>query len=140
MSAYSYDCATNCSQAAMHTVWTPCPTMRKPFRNCANAGYDPADKGVCEVAREASCKIWNGAVSYASSKVKPILQGRFNHGAWMQAAETGHTADYDTQCQAAGVAACAALGAELGGPWGAGLSGSIGLFVSTRICEQSKAW
>ena len=138
--AYGYDCSSNCTEAATHMMRRPCPTGRDPFRMCDRPILNPIEKGLCETQREFSCNLWNSAADYAHDKVKPLLEGTFNHQAWVKADEDDKEKEYDIQCQAAGVAACAALGSQLGGPWGAAVSGSVGLFVSTRICDQSKSW
>lgn len=136
----AYDCMSNCTEAAKHRVNLPCPTWDKPGRTCPNVVFDPAEKALCETQREASCKVFEDIYDYVKDKVRPELEKNFNARTWQKADEEDKEQEYDIQCRAAGVAICAAIGAEFGGPWGAALSGSVGLFVSTRLCEQSKSW
>lgn len=135
-SAYAWDCDSDCGHSSSFRY--PCPTFGNPGRMCS--GRDVVTFSACESAKFASCQIWNGAVDFASGKIKPMLQGQFNAGTWSAAQQNGTTNDYMASCVAAGVAACSILGTELGGPWGSALSGAIGTFVSFRICEQSQSW
>lgn len=132
----AFDCNSDCGKAAEFRY--PCPTFGNPGRMCR--GREPVEYAACESAKVASCKIWNGAVDYASDKLKPMLQGRFNAGSWAQAEASGTGTEYMASCVAAGVAAATILGTELGGPWGSAMSGAVGTFVSFRICEQSRSW
>jgi hypothetical protein len=134
--AFGYDCNSDCGKAAEFKY--PCPTFGNPGRKCK--GREPVEYAACETVKLASCKMWDGAVDYASGKLKPILQGRFNAGTWAQAEASGTGTEYMASCVAAGVAGATILGTELGGPWGSAMSGAIGTFVSFRICEQSRAW
>lgn len=134
--AQAYDCNSDCGAAARFRY--PCPTFRNPHRMCG--GREPVEYAACEAAKVASCQVWEGAVDAVRGKVKPLLEGRFNAGTWGQAQTNGTTDDYMQSCVAAGVSACAILGTEVGGPWGAVMSGAIGTFVSFRICDQSKSW
>jgi hypothetical protein len=133
---YGWDCDSDCGKSARFRY--PCPTFGNPGRKCD--GRDPATYTACETAKFASCQIWDGAVGAVSGKIKPMLQGTFNSGTWAHAENTGTTGDYMASCVAAGVSACAILGAELAGPWGPAIGGSIGTFVSFRVCEQSRSW
>jgi len=137
---YAYDCTTNCTEAAMHRTWLPCPTWKNPGRTCPNDVFDPPLKAACELQKEASCKVYEEIYTWVKEKVQPELQKSFNQEAWTTAREEDKEQEYDIQCRAAGVAICAALGSQIGGPYGAGLSGAVGLFVSARLCEQSKSW
>jgi hypothetical protein len=103
-------------------------------------GREPIEYAACETAKAASCKIWDGAVNFASGKLKPMLEDRFNSETWASAEASGNGTEYMASCVAAGVAAATILGTELGGPWGSAMSGAIGTFVSFRICEQSRTW
>jgi hypothetical protein len=134
--AYGFDCNSDCGKAAEFRY--PCPTFKNPGRKCK--GREPVEYASCETVKLASCKMWNGAVDFASGKLKPMLQGRFNAGSWAQAETSGTQPEYMASCVAAGVAASTILGTELGGPWGSAMSGAIGTFVSFRICEQSRTW
>jgi hypothetical protein len=133
---YGYDCNSDCGLIASFNY--PCPTFRKPGRKCQ--GRNPATYLTCESAKAVSCKLWQSAVDYAEPRMKPFLIGEFNAEKWKMAEENGTTDVYMAYCTAAGIGACSALGAELGGPWGAALSGSIGTFVSWKVCDQSKKW
>lgn len=134
--ALADDCATDCGDAASYTY--PCPTPRNPHRRCE--GRNPVRYASCEVAKAASCQIWEGAVGYVVPRIKPLMEGSFNASRWAAAQQEGSPDAYMSQCMAAGVAACGALGAQLGGPWGGVVSGALGVFVSARACEQSKSW
>lgn len=134
--AYGWDCDSDCGHSARFRF--PCPTFGKPHRMCN--GRDPATYSACETAKFASCQLWEGAVGLTQDKIKPMLQGTFNSGTWAAAQENGTTNDYMASCVAAGVSAAAIAGAELAGPWGPAIGGSIGTFVSFRICEQSRSW
>lgn len=136
----AWDCSTNCSDVATHRVWLPCPTWEKPGRTCPNDVFDPGLKATCEIQREASCNFFEEVYGWVKDKVKPELEKSFNQEAWIRADQEDKETEYDNQCRAAGIAICAAIGAQIGGPYGAGLSGAVGLFVSTRLCEQSKSW
>lgn len=134
--ALADDCSTDCGAAAAFRY--PCPTFGNPGRKCT--GRNPARYASCETAKRLSCQIWDGAVNYATPRIRPMLEGTFNAGSWRAASENGDAGKYMAECIAAGVAACGALGVQLGGPWGGVISGAMGVFVSDRICEQSKAW
>jgi hypothetical protein len=134
--AYGFDCNSDCGKAAEFKY--PCPTFGNPGRKCK--GREPVEFASCETVKLASCKMWNGAVDFASGKLKPMLEGRFNAGSWAAAETNGTQPEYMASCVAAGVAASTILGTELGGPWGSAMSGAIGTFVSFRICEQSRTW
>ena len=134
--AFGFDCNSDCGKAAEFRY--PCPTFGNPGRMCR--GREPVEYAACESAKVASCQVWNGAVAAVSHKIKPMLESRFNAGSWAQAEASGTGTEYMASCVAAGVAACSILGTELGGPWGAAMTGAIGTFVSFRICEQSRTW
>lgn len=134
--AFAYQCDDDCGHIARFRY--PCPTFSNPGRKCT--GRDPVQYGACETAKAASCEIWRGAVNYAAPRMRPLMEGEFNAGSWRAAVESDKETEYMTKCQAAGVAAAAALGAQLGGPWGAGVTGGIGLFVAYQVCEQSRSW
>jgi len=132
--ALGYDCNSDCSGGGYSY---PCPNWGNPGKMChGDLPNDPA----CLTAKEASCQIWESAVSFATPKVRPFLEGKFNHNTWAAAQSNGSTDQYQASCVAAGVAAFGALGAELGGVWGGVMSGAVGTFVSFRVCDQSKAW
>ena len=132
--SFAYDCNSDCSGRGYDY---PCPTWKDPGRTChGNLPPDP----LCLTSKKASCEIWEGAVTYASEKIKPLLKPNFNHVTWAAAQTTDTTDQYTQTCVAAGIAACGALGAELGGPWGGVVSGALGTFVSFRVCDQSKTW
>jgi hypothetical protein len=134
--AYGFDCNSDCGAAARFRY--PCPTFGNPGRMCD--GREPVEYAACESAKVASCKIWAGAVDFASGKLKPMLEDRFNSGTWASAEASGNGTEYMASCVAAGVAGATILGTELGGPWGSAMSGAIGTFVSFRVCEQSRTW
>lgn len=134
--AVAYDCNSDCGKAAEFRY--PCPTFGNPGRKCK--GREPIEFAACETVKVSSCQLWEGAVDAVKGKIKPFLQDRFNAASWSHAQNTGTENDYMASCVAAGVSACAILGTEVGGPWGAVMSGAIGTFVSFRICEQSRAW
>lgn len=131
-SAFADDCSTDCGDAAEFRY--PCGIGRW----CT--GRNPTRYATCETAKAASCQIWDGAVGYVVPRIRPMLEGSFNASRWQAAVQEGSPDAYMTQCMAAGIAACGALGAELGGPWGGVISGALGVFVSARACEQSKSW
>jgi len=132
--ALGYDCNSDCSGGGYSY---PCPNWNNPGKMChGDLPNDPA----CLTAKEASCQIWEGAVNFAEPKVRPLLEGKFNHNTWAAAQANGSTDQYEASCVAAGVTAFGVLGAELGGPWGGALTGAVGTFVSFRLCDQSKSW
>jgi hypothetical protein len=135
-SALGFDCNSDCGAAARFKY--PCPTFGNPGRMCR--GTEPVEYAACESVKAASCKLWNGAVGAVGHKIRPYLESRFNAGTWAQAQANGGETDYMASCVAAGVSACTLAGTELGGPWGAAMSGAIGTFVSFRVCEQSRSW
>lgn len=134
--ALAYDCNTSCDDVASFRY--PCPTWNDLGRKCT--GREPQTWAVCQLAKEASCRIWEQAVAKAGPVLRPRLENQFNRNSWESAERNGTTNDYTTSCVAAGVAACGAAGGELGGPWGAAIAGGIGTFVSFRICSQSQSW
>lgn len=135
-SALAYDCNTDCGDVASFNY--PCPTWRNPRRTCK--GREPAIYASCQAAKALSCEVWQGAVDYALPRMRPHMEGSFNANTWAAAVQDGSPDAYMSQCMAAGVGICGALGAQLGGPWGGVISGALGVFVSARACEQSKSW
>ena len=130
----AYDCNSDCSAGGYNY---PCPNWDNPGKMChGDLPNDPA----CLSVKEASCQIWEGAVNFAAPRMKVLMQAQFNHNTWAASQGNGSTDQYQASCVAAGVAACGALGAELGGPWGGVVAGAVGTFVSFRVCDQSKAW
>ncbi len=134
--ALAYDCNSNCSEVGHFRY--PCPTFNNPGRMCD--GNDPIRINACHAQKTVSCDLWEGAVDFFAARVKPIMQGEFNASVWQQAVVDGTEDRYLALCMAAGISACSAVGAQVGGPWGAVISGAGGTFVSYRICEQSKSW
>jgi len=140
-SGYAYggvDCSTDCARKASFRY--PCPTVRNPGRKCE--GREPTTYLACETTKKTSCELWQGALRAVAPRLKDMLSGTFNAGSWAAATEGGDEdmKEYMIKCESAGVAACAALGAAYGGPWGAGLSGAIGVFVAYEVCNQSTRW
>jgi hypothetical protein len=75
-----------------------------------------------------------------SGEIKNLLKIHFNHATWAAAEANHDQQSYLGECEAAGVSIAAAVGAKVGGPYGAALSGAVGVFVSDRLCEQSETW
>jgi hypothetical protein len=134
--AQAWDCNADCDQASR--TYFRCPTFKNPQRRCPMT--DHFTRSACLVQKAASCKLWQSAVDFASDKVKPHLVGEFNTNTWQAAVEEGTQDAYMAKCELAGISAMAGLGSYLGGPWGASLSGAIGVFASFQICRQSTRW
>jgi hypothetical protein len=136
--AQAWDCNADCDQASEASF--PCPTLRKPWRKCK--GTDHFTRTACLAQKAASCKLWNSAADFATDKLKPHLVGEFNSNSWAAAVEGGETEKekYMAKCEVAGVMACGILGSYLAGPWGAALSGGLGVFVAWKTCQQSTVW
>ena len=130
------DCNTNCESWAGFNY--PCPNWRNPTKVCK--GVEPTSYAMCASAKVASCELWQAALNFATDKIKPMLEKDFNAQVWAQATTDGERTEYMIKCEAAFVAASAALGAELGGPWGAAVTGGVGTFVGFQICNQSTKW
>lgn len=130
------DCNTNCESWAGFNY--PCPNWRNPRKMCR--GTEPNTYAMCATAKVASCQVWAQAVDFVSEKVKPLLEKDFNAQVWAQATSEGERSEYMIKCEAAFVAAAAALGSQLGGPWGAAVTGGVGVFVGFQICNQSTKW
>lgn len=137
VSAYAgIDCNTDCESWAGFNY--PCPNLRNPRKMCK--GTEPTTYAMCATAKVASCELWQKAADSIEAKVKPMMIDSFNAQVWAQATSDGERTEYMIKCEAAFVAISAALGAELGGPWGAAVTGGIGTFVGFQICNQSTKW
>ena len=130
------DCNTNCESWAGFNY--PCPNLRTPRKMCK--GTEPTSYAACSAGKVASCQMWNQAVDVITDKIKPMLIDSFNSQTWSEAIDHGETSEYMIKCEAAFIAAAAALGAQLGGPWGAAVTGGVGTFVGFQICNQSTKW
>jgi len=130
------DCNTNCESWAGFNY--PCPNLRNPTKVCR--GTEPTTYATCAAAKVASCELWQHAADSIEEKIKPMLIDNFNAQVWAQATADGTRSEYMVKCEAAFVAAAAALGGQLGGPWGAAVTGGIGTFVGFQICNQSTKW
>lgn len=134
--AIAYDCDSDCYGVARFRY--SCPTFNNPARKCW--GRNPVKFAACEADKALSCKLWNEAVDFFSTKTKSMLQNEFNAANYQKAEYSGETAQYMAYCTGAAAAACATVGAQLGGPYGAILAGAGGSFVSYQICKQSTTW
>lgn len=135
-SAFAYDCNTDCGNAAEFTY--PCPTFSNPGRKCT--GRDPGIYATCETAKAVSCSLWAEVENALGGRIRAALEPTFNAASYKTAEEEGKEREYLALCESAGVSICAAIGAEYGGPYGAALSGAAGVFISYRLCEQSRHW
>lgn len=135
-SAFAWDCNADCDQASRSSY--PCPTFRNPRRRCPMT--DHFTRSACILQKEASCKLWNEVAEGIAGKMRPYLEGQFNAATWRDAEEKHEEDKYMLLCQGAGIAACGALGAELGATWGAVVGGAGGAFASYKVCLQSKSW
>lgn len=134
--ALGFDCNSDCSEVGGYHY--PCPNFRNPGKVCE--GNDPVQQGLCQSQKEASCVAWQAAVRAFEPSVRPLLEQDFNARTYAAATGDSERQEYLLKCEAAGVAAAAASGSVVGGPYGAGLSGAIGTFVAYEICKQSTAW
>lgn len=124
------DCDTDCGAKARFTY--PCPTLRNPGRKCT--GKNPIIYGACETERAIACD--NFLTGPLLEKAKSLLSKNFNATVWSQS----NPDVYMVECYIAAEGIMTLIGGEVGGPYGAAISGGVGLFVAHRLCEQSTKW
>ncbi len=136
--AMAIDCNSDCGEIASFRY--PCPTFSNPGRQCD--GRDPGTYAACEVTKAASCELFQGLQNAIGGQVKDALKPNFNAQTFAAAVESGPHGDeeYLAKCEAAGIAICAGIGAQIGGPYGAAASGAAGVFVAYQLCHQSETW
>ena len=134
--ASAWDCNTDCGAAAKFRY--PCPTFGNPGRKCD--GRNPTVYAACSTDQAVSCRLWESIEASVHHDLQTVLEPNFNHHTYAAAEADGQQNYYMGECQAAAIATCSAIGAKLGGPWGAALSGAAGVFISYRICDQSQKW
>ena len=133
---YSIDCNTDCGKHANFRY--RCPTFGNPGRKCT--GRDHNKYAACEVTKRSSCDLWERFYQLSKDSAKPILKLRYNKNTYANATKDGKVDEYVVECTAAAVAVISAIGAEIGGPYGALGAGVAGVFVAKRICIQSQSW
>ena len=136
--ASAWDCNTDCGNVDMAKFRYPCPTFGNPGRKCD--GRNPTLYAACSTDKEVSCRLWESIEASVEHDLQAVLEPNFNHRTYAAAEADGQQNLYMGECEAAGVAACGALGAKLAALRGAAFSGAAGVFISYRICDQSQKW
>ena len=116
--AYGVNCQTDCKKKATISYRYPCGVSWKGVKNCRGRTLEPTAYFACTSIKESACLTQQYLYQKFAGEVQSHLEPHFNSDTWEAAVENGETQEYLAKCEAAGVAICAAIGAEIGGPWG----------------------